>query len=256
VTQNAKAPAGGRKEVGAISGGRSADARSVSDKKHSAQVGKSVDGRATPAAAKRTTSTPNAAKSAAKVAASKPHGRDQVVESIIDATLSLWSVKGPAELSLRSIAARAGVNYGLVHRHFRTKEAVIKAAMDRVVERSVQFVGDSTDLVEAMDRVLPPSTGAHSRLLAWAILQYFVDDVLPSEDAFLSRLRELAAVDVDSAAPDADVLAKVKAGSMLATLYGWKLFEPYLIRGLGLQDLSSNELNALVRQTLLKVIKG
>jgi AcrR family transcriptional regulator len=234
VTQNAKAPAGGRKKVGAISGGRSADARSVSDKKHSAQVGKSVDGRATPAAAKRTTSTPNAAKSAAKVAASKPHGRDQVVESIIDATLSLWSVKGPAELSLRSIAARAGVNYGLVHRHFRTKEAVIKAAMDRVVERSVQFVGDSTDLVEAMDRVLPPSTGAHSRLLAWAILQYFVD----------------------AAAPDADVLAKVKAGSMLATLYGWKLFEPYLIRGLGLEDLSSNELNALVRQTLLKVIKG
>jgi AcrR family transcriptional regulator len=186
----------------------------------------------------------------------KPRGREQIIESIIDATLSLWTAKGPAELSLRSIAARADVNYGLVHRHFRTKEAVIRAAMDRVVVRSLQFIADSEDLVEAMDKVLPPSTGAHARLLAWAILQYVVDDVLPAEDPFLKRLCELAAVDVDPGASDADTLAKVKAGSMLATLYGWRLFEPYLVRGLGLEDLSHTELDSLVRENLFKVIRG
>jgi TetR/AcrR family transcriptional regulator, repressor for neighboring sulfatase len=189
-----------------------------------------------------------------------PRGRDQIVESIIDATLSLWASKGPAELSLRGIAARAGVNYGLVHRHFRTKEAVIRAAMDRVVERSVHFIEGSNDLVDAMDKVLPPSTGAHARLLAWSILQYHLDDILPSEDRFLTRLRELAAVDIagkptqDSL--DSETLAKVKAGSMLATLYGWKLFEPYLVRGLGLEKLSTRKLNALVRENVLTAIKS
>ncbi len=75
-------------------------------------------------------------------------------------------------MSLRAIAARAGVNYdGIVYRHFRTKEAVIRAAMDSVV---------------------PRSTGAHPRLLAWAILQYLVDDIMPAEDPFLQRLRLLA----------------------------------------------------------------
>jgi AcrR family transcriptional regulator len=187
---------------------------------------------------------------------SPPRGRDQVIESIIDATLSLWASKGPAELSLRSIAARAGVNYGLVHRHFGTKEAVIRAAMDRVVVRSVQFIEGSEDLVDAMDKVLPPSTGAHARLLAWSVLQYYVDDVLPSEDPFLARLCELAAADVDANQPDADLQAKVKAGSMLATLYGWKLFEPYLVRGLGLEHLSAKELSALVRGSVLKVIEN
>jgi AcrR family transcriptional regulator len=187
-------------------------------------------------------------------AKAKPYGREEVIESIIDATLSLWSAKGPAEVSLRSIAARAGVNYGLVYRHFRTKEAVIRAAMDRVVARSLHFTEDCTDLVDAMDSVLPRSTGAHARLLAWAILQYLVDDILPAEDPFLQRLRTLAKADVGDEVQDAETAAKVKAGSLLAMLYGWRLFEPYLVRGLQLDQLSHEELDALIRERMLKAL--
>jgi AcrR family transcriptional regulator len=187
-------------------------------------------------------------------AKSKPYGREEVIESIIDATLSLWSAKGPAEVSLRSIAARAGVNYGLVYRHFRTKEAVIRAAMDRVVARSLMYTEDCTDLVDAMDSVLPRSTGAHARLLAWAILQYLVDDIMPAEDPFLQRLRELAKADVADNSPDADTAAKVKAGSLLAMLYGWRLFEPYLVRGLQLDTVGHDELDALIRERMLKAL--
>jgi TetR/AcrR family transcriptional regulator, repressor for neighboring sulfatase len=187
-------------------------------------------------------------------AKTKPYGREQVIESIIDATLSLWSAKGPAEVSLRSIAARAGVNYGLVYRHFRTKEAVIRAAMDRVVARSMHFTEDCTDLVDAMDSVLPRSTGAHARLLAWAILQYLVDDILPAEDPFLHRLRDLAKAGLTDDVPDADTAAKVKAGSLLAMLYGWRLFEPYLVRGLQLEQLSHEELDAHIRERMLKAL--
>jgi AcrR family transcriptional regulator len=191
---------------------------------------------------------------AAGGAKAKPYGREQVIESIIDATLSLWSAKGPAEVSLRSIAARAGVNYGLVYRHFRTKEAVIRAAMDRVVARSMHFTEDCTDLVDAMDSVLPRSTGAHARLLAWAILQYLVDDILPAEDPFLHRLRDLAKAGLADDLPDADTAAKVKAGSLLATLYGWRLFEPYLVRGLQLEHLTHEELDAHIREQMLKAL--
>jgi AcrR family transcriptional regulator len=187
-------------------------------------------------------------------AKAKPYGREEVIESIIDATLSLWSAKGPAEVSLRSIAARAGVNYGLVYRHFRTKEAVIRAAMDRVVARSLSYTEDCTDLVDAMDSVLPRSTGAHARLLAWAILQYLVDDIMPAEDPFLQRLRELARADVAKDAPDAETAAKVKAGSLLAMLYGWRLFEPYLVRGLELDKVGHDELDALIRERMLKAL--
>jgi AcrR family transcriptional regulator len=211
------------------------------------------------AATARTSTAPTssrrpAAGGEAAAAKAKPYGREQVIESIIDATLELWSAKGPAEVSLRSIAARAGVNYGLVYRHFRTKEAVIRAAMDRVVARSMHFTDDCTDLVDAMDSVLPRSTGAHARLLAWAILQYFVDDILPAEDPFLQRLRDLAKSGLPDDGPDADTAAKVKAGSLLAMLYGWRLFEPYLVRGLQLEQLSHEELDAHIRQRIIKAL--
>jgi AcrR family transcriptional regulator len=218
-----------------------------------ASSGKS-SGKRGAAATARTSSRRPAAGGGAAAAKAKPYGREQVIESIIDATLELWSAKGPAEVSLRSIAARAGVNYGLVYRHFRTKEAVIRAAMDRVVARSMHFTDDCTDLVDAMDSVLPRSTGAHARLLAWAILQYFVDDILPAEDPFLQRLRDLAKSGLADDAQDADTAAKVKAGSLLAMLYGWRLFEPYLVRGLQLEQLSHEELDAHIRQRIIKAL--
>jgi AcrR family transcriptional regulator len=217
------------------------------------------------AAAKSTAAKSTAAKSATKPGTkaatkpkrpAKPRGREQITESVIEATLSLWTTEGPAKLSLRSIAARAGVNYGLVHRHFGTKEAVIRAAMHHVVTRSLGYIEDSANLIEAIDSVLPRSTGSHSRLVAWSILQFVIDDVMPTEDAFLTRMRDLAAVDVPSNSADADLEASFRAGTILALLYGWRLFEPYLVRGLGLENLSQAELNERIRESMLRVLSA
>lgn len=223
----------------------------------SAIIADEMSNQKSPASKQPAVKKPASGKKAAsdgKTAAAKPHGRDEIIESIIDATLSLWTAKGPAELSIRSIAARANVNYGLVHRHFGTKEAVIRAAMNRVVERSMGFIEDSTDLTTVIDSVLPRSTGAHARLLAWAILQYVVDDVLPEQDIFLERLGDLASAGRDG---DAAITAdKVTAGSVLAMLYGWRLFEPYLVRGLGLEELTHDQLDSLIRDNMIAVVKN
>ena len=197
---------------------------------------------------------------AASEPARKPHGREEVVESIIDATLTLWAAQGPAKLSMRGIAARAGVNYGLVHRHFGTKDAVIRAAMQQVVARSFDHVHDSQDLVGAVDTVLPKSTGAHARLLAWATLQYVLDDVLPDKDVFLERMLELAqrseAGGGDAAGTDDgdDTEAAIRVGSIIAMLYGWRLFKPYLARGLDLEDLDQDELDKHIRAHIMRVL--
>jgi AcrR family transcriptional regulator len=199
-----------------------------------------------------------------RTAPRKPRGREEVVESIIDATLSLWTAQGPEKLSMRRIAARAGVNYGLVHRHFGTKDAVIRAAMERVVNRALDNISGSTDLADTIDRILPISTGAHARLLAWATLQYVLDDVLPDEDVFLTKMRRLA--DVSLSVPDDDKAAgetsvekdpdeaAIRTGSMIAMLYGWRLFEPYLVRGLGLGELDRATLDQHISQHMRSIL--
>src|SRR5687768_6549519 len=57
---------------------------------------------------------------------SKPRGRDQVRSAVLTATSALVAERGPDGFSVREIAARAGVNHALVHRHFGTKSDVLK----------------------------------------------------------------------------------------------------------------------------------
>lgn len=211
----------------------------------------------TTAKAKASPAAPSVAKarkssnSSSKPATKKPYGREEVIESIISATLSLWSAKGPAELSMRSIAAEAGVNYGLVHRHFGTKDAVIRAAMERVIARSTEIIGGSEDVETALQEILPRSTGAHARLLAWATLQSILDEVLPENDTFLEHMVELARdAEQDAKSPE----PAINVGSVIAMLYGWRLFEPYLVRGLGLGRLSHARLDRYIQQDMLRVL--
>jgi AcrR family transcriptional regulator len=153
---------------------------------------------------------------------------------------------------MRSIAAAAGVNYGLVHRHFGTKEAVIRAAMERVVARSRDAIEGSEDIEAALDEIIPRSTGAHARLLAWATLQSILDEVLPKKDVFLERMVELARkAEQDPDSPD----PAIGVGSVIAILYGWRLFEPYLVRGLGLEDLSHEQIDHYIQQDMLRILR-
>ena len=60
---------------------------------------------------------------------------------LIDVTISLVAERGYAATSLASIANAAGITKGAVLYHFSTKEAVVTAAYDSVLEALVADVG-------------------------------------------------------------------------------------------------------------------
>ena len=60
----------------------------------------------------------------------RPLGRDAVVAAVLAAAAELFAEKGPAATSVRDIAARSGVNHGLVYRHFGAKEQLVGAVLD------------------------------------------------------------------------------------------------------------------------------
>jgi hypothetical protein len=64
----------------------------------------------------------------------------------------------------------------------------------------------------------------------------------------------MASEDAHGVAANADPEAKVRAGSLIAMIYGWRLFEPYLVRGLKLDGLPREELDALIRERMIKTI--
>src|SRR5437870_1032215 len=54
-------------------------------------------------------------------------------QRILDAAERLFAQHGFAGTSLRAITAAAGVNLAAVHYHFGSKEALLRATLDRIV---------------------------------------------------------------------------------------------------------------------------
>ncbi|MBT3311777.1 MAG: helix-turn-helix transcriptional regulator [Desulfobacterales bacterium] len=52
----------------------------------------------------------------------KPHGRDEVETALIEAAADLFSKHGINAVSVRDVASHAGVNHGLIHVYFGSKD--------------------------------------------------------------------------------------------------------------------------------------
>lgn len=169
-----------------------------------------------------------------------PRGREQVIDAIIEATIELCRTGGPDKVTLRRVADHANVNYGLVHRHFGTKAEVIKAAMRRAHERSYRvLVEPFPDLETAIGHILVEGSNTLARVMAWGILQGEIDTILPPTESslMLTGLYQLAVKGSDPKSA-ADALAtRITVGTIIAALLGWRLFEPYIIRGLELGEV-------------------
>ena len=57
--------------------------------------------------------------------------------AVQQAAVELLAERGPREVTVRDVAERAGVNHALVHRHFGTKEDLIRT----VIEQQSQEIG-------------------------------------------------------------------------------------------------------------------
>jgi AcrR family transcriptional regulator len=206
---------------------------------------------------KRTGAKASTVRSAQKRTAASslgPRGRDEITEAIIEATIELCRTGGPDKVTLRRVAEQANVNYGLVHRHFGTKTAVITAAMQRAHERSFHnLVEASSDLPTAIRRILLEGSDTLSRVMAWGILQDELDNVLPLQESslILTGLSDLAATEQH----DSESLSqRALIGTLVAALLGWRLFEPYLVRGLSLEAYDRSEVHKAILPILQRLV--
>src|ERR1051325_9661060 len=59
----------------------------------------------------------------------RPRGAAATKDALVDAFLRLVARRPVADVSVRDVAAAARVNHGLVHRHFGSKEGLVRAAV-------------------------------------------------------------------------------------------------------------------------------
>ena len=159
-------------------------------------------------------------------------GAARVKNAVLAHAADLFAERGPAATSLRDIAARSGVNQGLIFRHIGNKEAVVAAVLDYVAEdlAAALEVGDTNDDLEA-------KVERSWKVIARALLDGFDVGQLQRRFPNVEALLDVAGV---GGADDAE--ARIAAAHALAMQLGWRLFGPFLRAATGLQDVPAEKM--------------
>jgi AcrR family transcriptional regulator len=164
----------------------------------------------------------------------KPRGKASVRQALIEAATELFAERGPDDVSVRELAAHAGVNHGLVHRHFGSKDGLLQATMKQLAAGVADSIGPE-DPGETLADLLKTTFGAtqdatHWRILARSILDGTPVSELQDEFPVVSRMLAAAARGTSSPLNPHALVTLLLAGSL-----GLLLFEPYLREATGQQ---------------------
>jgi TetR/AcrR family transcriptional regulator, repressor for neighboring sulfatase len=174
----------------------------------------------------------------------KPLGKEEVVAAVMAAAADLFAEKGPAATSIREVAARAGVNHGLLHRHFGSKHQLLAATLQHLADSAAALreSGASPEQMEAAyERQL--------RVMVRSTLDGFPIEELqkrfPGMELLLEQVR---------GGHSDERQARLVAAHAMALQFGWALIGPTLRVAFGLQDLSAAEMRAEVAQQIAKIV--
>jgi TetR/AcrR family transcriptional regulator, repressor for neighboring sulfatase len=193
----------------------------------------------------------------------RPRGREAVMAAVLDAATALFTTHGPASVSVRDIAAAAGVNHALVHRHFGSKHEVLRAVLERTVREIAAIAAEITDARAGMERLFAASAAHETywRALARALLDGENPRALQRDFPTVRRLitllemerqqrRRLPAQPPPSLSCDVPVVV----GTLCALMLGWLVFEPFLLTATGLEQRDREEVRAQVIRMLQTMV--
>lgn len=174
----------------------------------------------------------------------QPRGREQVRAALIQAAAELFAERGPARVSVRDVAARAGVNHGLVHQYFGSKRALL----GEVLEFLGEGISARAEEVEITDLLEATAGNAFWRVLARAILDG--EDVRKLQRSFptVGRIVDFF-TDLRAQGRLDDFDPKILSALVVGLGLGWLLFEPFLIPAARLGDRPVAQLRQEVRRT-------
>lgn len=165
--------------------------------------------------------------------------------AVIEHAAELFAERGPAATSVRDIAERAGVNHGLVFRHFGAKENLVAAVLDHLGD----LHGPATDL--SGTGPVDPATRLHLTVLARCLLDGYPVGRLQQRFPIMAAL-----VDRAAAAGADDRSAALAAANAAALLVGWEMFGPFLRAATGLQDVPDAELRRDATARATRILDG
>lgn len=172
-----------------------------------------------------------------------PAGRDEVVAAALEAAADLFAERGPAATSIRDVAKRAGINHGLLHRHFGSKDQLVGAVLDYLGQYLADRLAAGVP-AESLDAVIDRQL----RVVARTTLDgYPVGELqtrFPNIAARIDQMRQ---------AYPTERAARLAAAHVIALQQSWRLFGDFLRASTGLDDLTDDELAQSLREATQRI---
>ena len=186
----------------------------------------------------------------------RPRDRAQTEELMLAAAQRLFAERGFLAVSVRDIAAEAGVSHALVHRYLGSKEDILVAVMKRNTGPALHAAGASRDARETVPRMfrgLLASQPDYLRLLARIVMDHLSFDAVKPEFPAYALLIGLLTEDAAQRGrelPDPRVLA----ASLTALAIGWSVTEDWLVKASGLDDVDPQVIAASLELIVLSMV--
>ena len=165
------------------------------------------------------------------------------MRAVLESAEALFSTRGVNAVSIRDIAAKAGVNHGLIHRHFGSKEKLRKAVQDRLSQRIRDDIGEPRDARDGFQRGFRSlqTQKTYWKLMAMTILEDGFQGNLQSEYPYVRRMTELVEKAQKEGRLRNDLDPRVIVAGGFALGLGLMLFERYILPGVGLDQEPTTE---------------
>jgi AcrR family transcriptional regulator len=160
--------------------------------------------------------------------------RERDVGALVEAATELFAERGPAATSLRDVAARAGVNYGLIHQYIGTKDDLLRLVVQQVSEQTAERVAAGGSVRDLLADVVHGGASPYLQTVARSLLDgqdpAALLDHSPAMTTLIERLVAAAPTGTD---PDE---VAVQTVALMSLVMGWRLFGPFLMSAAGLGD--------------------
>ena len=184
---------------------------------------------------------------------SEPSARERVVGQLVSAAMTLFAERGPNRVSLREVAAAAGVNYGLIHQYVGTKEDLLGLVFRRASEDWAEQFASAPTLEQALAWQFRPQSATYVRMLTHSLLDGHDPAKLlgrsPASQEMSRRLSEESAP-VPGVADD----PRIQAAALTCMRLGWGLFGDFIRTVAGLDDRPEDEVTEAVYATVRRAV--
>ena len=179
--------------------------------------------------------------------------RERAIARLVAAARPLFAARGASEVSLREVAAAAGVNYGLIHHYIGTKDDLLELVLQRASAEWVDYFVDAPTVDDAVTHIMRPKSSEYARIVARSILAGGAPEALLGRSPALAALSQRIVGDIDCPSTS-DHDARIAVAAITGMALGWGIFGRYVQEIAGLGDAAEDEVTEAVYALLRRGI--